>query len=50
MTAPKANYMLITSEGNTNPGEPQGIKIYLQAIREIEEEAENSYISNSYAK
>ena len=39
------NYVLIPFEGNTNPGDPQGIKFYLNTTKEIEKEAENLDIS-----
>ena len=35
MAAPVANYVLSPFKGNINPGYPQGIKIYLQATKEI---------------
>ena len=33
-------YVLIPSEGNVNHGDPQGLKLYLQAIKEIEKESD----------
>ena len=30
------NYVLSIFEGDTNPGDPQGLKIYIQATSEIE--------------
>ena len=33
-------YFLIPFEGNINPRHTQGLKIYLQAIKDIEKEAE----------
>ena len=50
MASPQVNYLLIPSEGNINPREPQVIKIYLQAAREIEKETESLDISLSNAK
>ena len=46
MTAATAvNYVLIPFEGNINPGNQQGIKIYFQAKKEIDREDEKLYIS-----
>ena len=39
MEAPVVNYVLIPFKGNINPGDPQGIKLYLQATKEIEKES-----------
>ena len=33
------NYVIRKFEGDTTPGEPQGLKIYLQATREIDKHA-----------
>ena len=45
ITAPAVNYVLSPIERNTNPGYPQGTKIYLQAKKEIEKEADKLDIS-----
>ena len=39
------NYVLIPSEGNINPGYPTGIKLYLQATKEIDKETDKLDIS-----
>ena len=39
------NYLLIPFEGNISPGDPTGIKLYLQATMEIYKETDNIYIS-----
>ena len=49
MEAPE-NYVLITFEGNINTGYPQGIKIYLQAAKEIDKEVDKLDILVSNAE
>ena len=44
------NYVLIPFKGNINPGDPQGIKLYLQATKDIDKEADELDISVSNAK
>ena len=34
------NYVLILFEGNINPGDPMGLKIYLEAKKEIYKETD----------
>ena len=36
----EVNYVLSPSEENINPGNPQGLKIYLQSTKEVEKEAD----------
>ena len=40
MTAQAVNYVLSPIERDTNTGDPQGTKLYLQAKKEIEKEAD----------
>ena len=49
MTNPVVNYMLSPFEGNINPENPQGTKLYLQAKKEIDKESEklDSPVSNT---
>ena len=39
------NYVLIPFEGNINPGDPTGLKLYLQATKDIDKEIDKLYIS-----
>ena len=39
ITAPVVKYVFNPYEWNINPGDPQGIKLYLQATKEIEKES-----------
>ena len=34
------NYVLIPFEGNINPGDPTGLKLYLQATKDIDKETD----------
>ena len=34
------NYVIIPFEGNINPGDPEGLKLYLQATKDIENESD----------
>ena len=44
------NYVLILFEGNINPGDPMGLKIYLEAKKEIYKETDKLDISVSDSK
>ena len=44
------NYVLSPFEGNINLGDPTGIKLYLQTIKEIDKETEKRDISDSNDK
>ena len=44
MAATVANYVLSPFRGNINPRDPQGIKLYLQATKEIDKESDKLYI------
>ena len=44
------NYVIIPFEGNINPGDPEGLKLYLQATKDIENESDKWDISVSNAK
>ena len=44
------NYLLSPFEGNINTEYPTGLKIYLQATKEIDKETEKIYISVLNAK
>ena len=50
MVDPVVNYVLIPFEGDINPGDPQGLKLYLQSTKEIFEEVEKLDIPVSNAK
>ena len=50
MASPIVNYVIIPFKRNVNPGDPQGLKLYLQAAKEIDKESENLDISVSNAK
>ena len=50
MAAPVVNYMIISFEVDINPGYPQGIKLYLQAKKEIYKEADKLDIPASNYK
>ena len=39
------NYVLSPFKGNTNPGDPQGLKLYVQATKEIDKESDMLDIS-----
>ena len=43
------NYFLRSFEGIINPGDPQGLKIYLQSTKEIDKESDkiNTSVSNT---
>ena len=43
--AVQVNYVLSLFEGNINPGDPQGVKLYIQETRETDKESEKLYIS-----
>ena len=43
------NYVLSLFEGNINPGDPMGIKLYLQTTNQIDKEYDKLYISVSNA-
>ena len=43
-------YVLIPFEGNINPGDPQGLKLYLQASKDIYKESDKLDISVSNEK
>ena len=45
-----ANYVLRPFEGNINPRNPTGLKLYLQATKEIDKETDKLDISVSNAK
>ena len=49
MEAP-VKYVLIPFEENINPGDPKGIKLYLQATREIDKESDKLDITVSNTK
>ena len=38
------NYLLSAFEGNINHGDPTGIKLYLQATKDIDKETDKLYI------
>ena len=44
------NYALIPFEGNINPGDPKGIKLYIQAAKDIYKGTDKLYISVSNTK
>ena len=44
------NHMIIPFEGNINPGDPTGLKLYLQATKDIDKETDSLYISVSNYK
>ena len=46
----QVHYVLSPFKGNTNTGDPQGIKLYLQATKEIDKEANKLDIPVSNAK
>ena len=50
IASPVVNYVLRKYEGNLNPGDPQGIKLYLQATKEIYKESDKLDISVFNAK
>ena len=50
MASPVVNCVLSPFEGNTNTGDSQGRKLYLQATKEIDKEADKLDISVSNAK
>ena len=50
MAAPQVNYMLIPFEGDINSGLPQGLKLNLQEILEIEKGSDKLDISVSNSK
>ena len=50
MNVPVVNYVLNPFEGNINTGYPQGIKIYLQATKEIGKRDDKLDISVSNVK
>ena len=47
MEAPVGKYFIIPSKGNITPGDPQGLKLYIQATKEIYKEADKTDISVS---
>ena len=50
MAAQVVNYVLIPFEGNINPGDPQGLKIYPQTTKDIDKEYDRLNFSISNAK
>ena len=50
MYFPIVNYVISPFEGNINPGDPQELKLYIQATQEIDNEADKLDISVSNAK
>ena len=50
MADPVVNCVLNPSKGNMNPGDPQGLNLYLQATKEIDKEYDKLDISVSNAK
>ena len=44
------NWVLIPFEGKINPGDPMGIKLYIQATNEIDKETDKIDISVSNTK
>ena len=50
MDVPVVKYVIITFEGNINPGDLKGIKMYLQETKDIDKEADKLDISVSNAK
>ena len=50
MAAPVVKYVLIPFEGNINHGDPQVIKLYPQATKDIDKKSDQSYISVSNTK
>ena len=45
MDASVVNYSLIPFEDNTNPGDLEGLKLYLQETKDIDKEADKLDIS-----
>ena len=50
MYATVLNYVIIPFEGNINPGDPQGLRLYLQSTKEVDKEYDKLDISFSNAK
>ena len=50
MDAPVVNYVISPFEDNINPGDPKGLKLYLQETKDIDKEADKLDISVSNAK
>ena len=50
MAHPVVNYVISPFEGNINPGDPKGIKLYLKATNQIDKESEKLDISVSNTK
>ena len=50
MDAPVVNYVISPFEDNINPGDPKGLKLYLQETKDIDKEADKWDISVSNAK
>ena len=44
------NYVLAPFEGNINPGDPRGTKLYLRSTTDLDKESDMLYISVSNAK
>ena len=47
---PAVNYVLNSFEGNINPGDPQGLKLYLQETKEIDQESDKLDVAVSNKK
>ena len=50
MAATVVNYVLTSFEGKINPGDTQGLKVYPQATKEIDKEADKVDITVSIIK